>query len=739
MRLAWGVLALVAGCVSSSSVTCERDGQTWVCPGTDHCDPVQIGCVTDSQLRTCVGASDGTACSVDAETAGKCVGEVCEVSFCGDGFVVAPEQCDGSAVGTPHSCLDKGYYDDVNAGCTSVCTYDYSACTGYCGDGTINGPELCDGAPPERTCADLGYAAGFLDCTTLCGPDFAGCRQVNWIAQKHQQQMFSIRGASDSDVWAVGGSPIVLHWDGVAWQQVDLTSCVTNAAGFRGAFSFGGGEVILSGGDGTDAFVAKLSGTTCTKVIVAAGGGELADVWASAPDDIYAVSNAGIYHYDGASWTQSHSQLGFSHVWGSGAHDIYAAGGSGLWHYDGTNWTQVTAITLPFVYSVTGNAANDVYAVATDNGGNSDIYHWNGAAWTTLPRSPSNGALTAVAAGSRVIAGTYNGVYEYDGTTWVRLDLPAALDQVVVASWAAPNGDYFAVDSFAALMLPGAVRIPTQFTGTGYRVVSVDPNTAYAITASGLEIFDGKTWTEDASGPVGTFYDLWVSPTGTLWLPQNFETGSGIYSYVPGSPNGTYTLINTTFHNSWGIWGTSDTDMWLLTLYNQELRHFDGVNVDDPPCATCVPGVNLSEIWGVSSTSVYAVGDSGTIVHWGGSAWAPMTTGTTAALAAIWGTSDSNIYVAGDEVMLHYNGSAWSAMPAAPGRAFGHSLHGTGDSDIFVSTTQGLYHYDGTRWSPVRTGLESRITSIGGSGDVTFFLSDTMPADLVRLVRTIPW
>jgi hypothetical protein len=39
----------------------------------------------------------------------------------------------------------------------------------------------------------------------------------------------------------------------------------------------------------------------------------------------------------------------------------------------------------------------------------------------------------------------------------------------------------------------------------------------------------------------------------------------------------------------------------------------------------------------------------------------------------------------------------------------------------------------------MRSGVDTRITSITGSGDVTFLMSDTTPADLVRLVRTIAW
>ena len=53
----------------------------------------------------------------------------------------------------------------------------------------------------------------------------------------------------------------------------------------------------------------------------------------------------------------------------------------------------------------------------------------------------------------------------------------------------------------------------------------------------------------------------------------------------------------------------------------------------------------------------------GTILHYNGSAWSPMTSGTTFVLNGIWGSSGNNVFAVGEGgTILHYNGSAWSPM-----------------------------------------------------------------------------
>ena len=76
-------------------------------------------------------------------------------------------------------------------------------------------------------------------------------------------------------------------------------------------------------------------------------------------------------------------------------------------------------------------------------------------------------------------------------------------------------------------------------------------------------------------------------------------------------------------------------------------------------------GNHLNDVWGSSSTDVFAVGNKGTIVHSDGSAWSEMTSGTTNGLSDVWGTSGSDVFAVGTSgAILHYDGPPAPTPPA---------------------------------------------------------------------------
>ena len=71
-------------------------------------------------------------------------------------------------------------------------------------------------------------------------------------------------------------------------------------------------------------------------------------------------------------------------------------------------------------------------------------------------------------------------------------------------------------------------------------------------------------------------------------------------------------------------------------------------------------GNGLIAVWGSSSSDVFAVGWSGTILHYDGSAWSAMSSGATTWLNGVWGSSGSDVFAVGrNGAILHYGeGSA---------------------------------------------------------------------------------
>jgi hypothetical protein len=173
----------------------------------------------------------------------------------------------------------------------------------------------------------------------------------------------------------------------------------------------------------------------------------------------------------------------------------------------------------------------------------------------------------------------------------------------------------------------------------------------------------------------------------------------------------------------------------------------------------------LRNIWGVSRSDVFAVGESGTILHYDGTHWNTMPSPTALTLQSVWGTSGADVYAVGGasasttatgSVIIHYDGRQWTTQEELITPPRFHDAWGTGDTvfvagesgSIFssnnggadwvsmnsrtVETLRGLWgtsaeniyavgdygtilRYDGSAWSPESSGTTLRLFSIWGS------------------------
>ena len=135
----------------------------------------------------------------------------------------------------------------------------------------------------------------------------------------------------------------------------------------------------------------------------------------------------------------------------------------------------------------------------------------------------------------------------------------------------------------------------------------------------------------------------------------------------------------------------------------------------------------LNGIWGCSGSDVFAVGNSGTILHYDGSVWAPMTSGTTETLYGIWGSSGSDVFAVGNSgTILHYDGSVWASMTSGTAKEL-NGIWGSSGSDVFAVGGSGtILHYDGSVWSPMTSGTTQTLRGIwGSSGSDVFAVGGT--------------
>jgi hypothetical protein len=67
-------------------------------------------------------------------------------------------------------------------------------------------------------------------------------------------------------------------------------------------------------------------------------------------------------------------------------------------------------------------------------------------------------------------------------------------------------------------------------------------------------------------------------------------------------------------------------------------------------------------VWGSGGNDVFAVGyagpgQPGTILHYDGTAWSAMNSGSTASLHGVWGSASTDVFAVGEGgTILHYSG-----------------------------------------------------------------------------------
>ena len=224
------------------------------------------------------------------------------------------------------------------------------------------------------------------------------------------QHLRDVWGAAADDVWAVGLTGVLNHWDGSAWTKIDgptgsglesiwgRSAEEIYAAGangtilkwngetwlliasqtdkdLRGVFGFPGGDVWAVGKLGTIMRRGELAwGSVTIDPKVYDDGTEeyyvthLHGVWGASPDDVWAVGDGGdLFHFDGVSWTYFEDAtfgVTLRDIYGLASDDIWAVGSEGhMLHWDGESWSPWDTGSVATLYDITGDGEGNVYVV----------------------------------------------------------------------------------------------------------------------------------------------------------------------------------------------------------------------------------------------------------------------------------------------------------------------------------------------------------------------------------------
>jgi len=216
--------------------------------------------------------------------------------------------------------------------------------------------------------------------------------------------------------------------------------------------------------------------------------------------------------------------------------------------------------------------------------------------------------------------------------------------------------------------------------------------------------------------------DVWA--VGEIYLKDS--TGEFMYPpYGAAVWNGstwevrklkTRSLDYETYLNPLGVFAFTPEDIWFA---HGGIHHFNGQDINSywvnwfPGNVNAIldSGQSIDKIWGQSSSNLWAVGRQGAIVHYNGTSWQKIESGTTQPINDIWGiynqkTQEQKIYcVASDK----YHGGEkkifqiikneaievnWSPQRAA------HSVWFLQNTPLYVCGS-GVFMYDNNQWSQI--------------------------------------
>ena len=697
--LAAATLAMTA-CVDTTTTTCAEGG--YCAPG-DLCvsgDAGQARCEPASLVTACDGKQEADVCmgSGDAGAAGQCRARVCIAMGCGNGHVDLGEACDDA----------NGMEGD---GCSSDCQR-------RCGDEIVqpeNG-ELCDAALPlEAYCLDRGFDMGRLTCAPSCQDvSTKSCIDFDWqpmAGLPDDLQIIRTWVLSPENVIAVGGKGdlsllpdldvcptcgSIFRYDGKAWTEEELT------------------DVPL-----------------------------LLDVWASGPEDIYAVGAFGtILHFDGNEWTKTRlsSELHPIAIWGTGPDEVFAVGMR--WRpfmdldtatfmalrYDGRTWTlmdmsQASSLPRSMLHGIWGTESSGLFAV-----GNHDaILHYDGnpeGIWTPMARAPDATPIGEEESllldiwgtrGDNVVAVGENGrILRYDGAYWSPME--SHTNQGLLGIWGDEQDRFFAVGANGTLLRydPFAgdewVALASGTQAQLFHIHGSEPSNVLAVGSEGTALRSGDNgWAAmDLQENQSPLTSIWGSDIDCIYA----TTESGTIWHYDGNADWRWTPMATGLPHLRSIHGLGcGQDLYAVGWNGTILRYANGTWATVPsPSSTTLRAVRV-----IDSSSVFAVGENGTILHYDGNQdgrWEPMESGVDVLLTGVWGTNTSpdDVFAVGDDgTVLRYDGttkSQWTAIDTEASWRL-HAVWGSGPNDVFAAGDGGqLIHYDGETWTSMND-LES--------------------------------
>lgn len=441
-------------------------------------------------------------------------------------------------------------------------------------------------------------------------------------------------GAAENDIWAVGDSGVLAHYDGKGWMQHQPPG------GFTGILHAVSGrsakDIWAVGEQGT---VLRYDGTSWSRVQVPTAE-PLFGLWLDRDDQAWFVGDRGTtvqYERGTTKLLMTEMQNRLYGVWGSGRRDVWAVGAFGtILHYMGDRWNTTVSGTTQDLLGVWGASSSEIWTV----GARGTILKYNGAFWRADGANQSTDNINGLwssggDAPASFAVGDRGTIFRWTGSDWVLVTAAGQLTpRNLRATWGASPMDVWAVGEAGTVVHLFASQ--PQLVTTG---IAVDLNAVwgrsmsdiYAVGQGGaLARYNGTAWSltmlPAAAGTTlravfgASASDLWIAGDSGLILRWNGTTASVV-------PSGTVRTLRA-------LWGSSPSDVWAAGDGGTILR-YDGAQWRPDKQSGQLTSGNLFTIYGDGQQKIFAAGEGGALLRWQGGMWSALDSGTPVELRAL--------------------------------------------------------------------------------------------------------
>lgn len=368
----------------------------------------------------------------------------------------------------------------------------------------------------------------------------------NMMTSGTTNDLSSVWGTAGTDIYAVGNSGTIRHFDGSNWKP--LGGGITND--LKGVWGVDSGNVFVVGNAGT---ILRYNGSTWS-LMSSGTTNDLNSIWGVDNGNVYAVGNAGtILRYNGSTWSSMSSGTtnDLNSIWGASGSKIFAAGNQGtILLFNGSTWSSMNSGTTNDLQSVWGAPNTDAFTA----GESGTILRYSGSTWQSMS-SFTTSDLRAIwgTTGDDIFAvGNSGTVAHYDGFKWNSMNRDTLIDLYTL--WGTSSSDVFTAGKSGTILryTPPAITSISPIEGdqgttfnitlNGTNLTSVNDvrfgagiavNNFTAVNSN--QITASITIVSDAS--LGTRNVSVYTPGGVFALPNSFTVKQALPALISVSPD----------------------------------------------------------------------------------------------------------------------------------------------------------------------------------------------------------